>query len=43
MENKKLIDEILWWAKFLVAHGVNPKFVCESGEVMAQYEEREDD
>lgn len=42
-DEQKLCEEILWWAKFLVAHGINPKFVCSDEREMAKYEEREDD
>lgn len=43
MENKKLCEEILWWAKFLASRGVNPKFVCANEETMAKYEETDDE
>lgn len=43
MENEKLCEEIIWWAKFLVAHGINPKFVCNDEQVMAKYEVKNDD
>lgn len=41
-DEKKLCEEIIWWAKFLVAHGINPKIVCEDKDAMAKYEVKDE-
>lgn len=28
-KNRQIAEEIIQWARFLSAHGVNPAFVCE--------------
>ena len=42
-DEQKLCDEIIWWARFLVAHKINPKIVCADEREMAKYKEKPDD
>lgn len=43
IEDKNICDEIIWWAKFLMAHGINPTFICENSFVSDEYDNAEEE
>ena len=41
-EDKDLCEEIIWWAKFLTAHGVNPRFILDREYIDNDFDEDEE-